>query len=227
MKRTNAAKKTKTDGRGVMKPKVIRIVDLGFHDDFTVLVESAADLIDSQDRGRDRARAHVEMVRTRQEELVDASLVAPAALVHLSSHGSVDDDGMWLSSHNDDFWYSLGALGDRFQDWETPIGAPVLLIDACASSSDAARRNLRRCIDRETLLIGSPRTTYWEQTAPWATAFYAAFLRARGKGWPALDWAEDATTRANDAYETLTGNRSPFRSYRLTPDRTAKAAFGV
>lgn len=225
MTNTTTTSRRKKDGRGVMKPKVIRIVDLGFHDDFTVLVESAADLIDSQDRGRERARAHVEMVRTRDEGLVDAALVGPAALVHLSSHGGVDDEGMWLSSHNDDFWYSLGALGDRLQDWQTPIGAPVVLIDACASSSEAARRNLRRCIERETLLVGSPFTTYWDQTAPWATAFYAAFLRARGKGRSAVDWADDATTRANDAFETLTGNRSPFRTYRLTPDRSAKRAF--
>jgi len=208
-----------------MKAKIVRFVDVGFHEDFTAYVEFMTNMLDSRDRRSDQG-AEVEIVRSRVLGLIDHALTAKAHVIHLTGHGEASADDVVLFTDDETTEYSLVEAVGEFQDKSTPIGAQVILIDACFGASARFQRVLRGCIERETLLIGSGRSIDWRESTTWAATFYSAYLRAKGKGATPIDWAIEAVGRADKAYEILTDRNTPYRSIVLSPNRAAQNAFG-
>ncbi len=206
-----------------MKQRRIRLVELGFHDDFSLYLEFTRNLVQSFHVGTENG-AEVEVVRSRSLAIIDAALTCQASLVHITGHGRFEDGDATLSTEDGDD-YSLSELAGELQAESTPIATSALLIDACSSASTGFQRRLRDCIAKPTLLIGSSRSLDWSQSTVWTAAFYSAFLRGKGKGWEPIDWADDALRRANEAYSAVTDRPSPYRSVTLTPTRAASSAF--
>lgn len=208
-----------------MRARRVRLVDLGFERDFTRYVSSVSSFLDSVNVDWDDELVDVEIVRTRSIALLDATLTAEADLLHLSGHGTVDDERVSLHSDDEELEYTLDELAEHLCAQGSPIGAPVLIVDACDTAHTRFRRAWRDCIASELVYIGASGTVGWMDSTVWATAFYAAFVRNKGRGTTAGSRAQDAFDRAQESYTSLTDRRSPYRLHVLSPSRTARAAF--
>ena len=95
----------------------------------------------------------------------------------------------------------------------------------CNTAHSRFRRAWRDCISSDLVYVGTAGAVGWIDATVWATAFYAAFTRNKGRGRTAAERAQDAFDRAQDSYIRLTDRRSPYRLHVLSPSRTARAAF--
>ena len=62
----------------------------------------------------------------------------------------------------------------------------------------------------------------WHESGVFSSAFYGAPFRNRGRGAKLADQAEDAATRAIDAYALLTDKNCPFKVTILKPSQRAR-----
>ncbi len=170
------------------------------------------------------AIAEVELVRSRDVDVIDFALIAEALVIHVNAHGDNSDDysGLLLHSDDEDTEYEITS---GWLDWN-PIVASALVIDACKSSTGRTRRQMRDAIAKPMAYVGTTRSIGWHDSAVWSSAFYGALLRRKGAGLDPADRVVEAAERANRAFKEITDRKSPFRCDLLIPSAKALKAFG-
>ncbi|MEO1061334.1 MAG: hypothetical protein AAFZ07_07930 [Actinomycetota bacterium] len=170
--------------------------------------------------------AEVELVRTRSEDVFTAALKSEALVVHVSSHGESDAADIVIYSDDDITEFSLLDLGERLQSERLPLAAPGLVLDACGSGTKRFQQAIRHCIGQPTVLIGGRGSVTWQHSTIWSAAFYGSLLRRKGRGVAKVERVVEAARRADEAYELVTDDRSPYKAVVLEPSRAARRAFG-
>lgn len=209
-----------------MRPNRIRLIDLGFNSSFETSIEYLVGMIEAFNVGWDGSLAEVELIRTRSQDIMTAALASEALVLHVNSHGEADAEDIVIHSDDGATEYSLLDLGEYLQEEAWPIAAPALFLDACSSGTKRFQRAIRDCIAEPTVLIGGRVSVTWQHTTIWSAAFYGALLRKKGRGVARVDRILEAAGRANDAYELVTDERTPYRVELLKPTSEARKALG-
>lgn len=210
-----------------MRPARIRLVDLGFDRDFDSSRAFAQSLIQSLvTRAGDNPVAEVEFIRTRDFLTVKTALQSPAAVIHLVAHNlaKLDDVGFW--SDDEETAVSIIDLADDFAEDGHGIEAGVVFADACATAQGRFVRAIRDCIEGPITYIGATRAVDWRESTTFASAFYGAFFRDRGKGLTSAQRGYTAAQRASKGYEAIVAGRCPFKVVELEPSRQARRTLG-
>src|SRR5438067_2337998 len=97
-----------------VRPALIRLVDIGLHDDFTVSMSFAQSLIESMGARAEALPAQVEYIRTRDQPTIRWSLSAPAHVLHVMAHGMSSPDAVEFLSDDEDVAVSLSSLAEKF-----------------------------------------------------------------------------------------------------------------
>jgi hypothetical protein len=165
-----------------VKPSIVRLVDLGLEADFGISMSFAQSMIRSLTARRDIPIAEIEFTRTRDSRTVTSALQQRAHIVHVMAHGSSDPDDLGFWSSDDTTSLTLTDLAERFRADEEGIETSVLLADCCGRSTERWVRAIRDCIEAPTAYIGSTRSVTWHESAAYASSFYAAYFKDRGRG---------------------------------------------
>lgn len=209
-----------------MKPATIRLLDLGIDEAFATSMGFAQSTIGSLTVGwEDHPAAEVEYVRTRDWWTVAEALRAPAAVIHVMAHGNDLPEDVSFSSHGGSA-LALDELAEYFAEGGGGISAAAILADACRTGTGRFKKAIRNCLAEPVAYIGTRRSVDWHESTTYASAFYAAYFRSKGRGTTPQKRALDAAARANSAYRETIGAASAFTAEVLTPSATAQRAFG-
>jgi hypothetical protein len=215
-----------------MRPRNIRIIDLGLTSDFantSTFVYTLLGTLGTQYGSSPLVVA--ELVRTDQTERLIEALAGPADVVHIVSHGWRDQDGSGsrsaatLGSDLNDVSWTVAELATALHKRGQPIGANCVYIDACESFSREFRRAIRDCIGDTTTYVGCRGSNGWFDATTYASSFYPALLRNKASGTAFADRALEAGESAAHAFSHLVQRRCPFDVIQLVPTRQARGAF--
>lgn len=209
-----------------MRPRTIRIVDVGMTTDFTASSSFLDALVSTLTvQAGERPLAIPELVRSEHTGLLLAALQEPADVIHLVAHGSTDAAEVTIGSDRTDKEWRLRDLAGLLQDTRKPIAAPCVFIDACDSTHSDFQRQVRDCISRDTTYIGCSAANTWFDSTTFSAALYPALLRNKGRGVDFGLRAAESAKSAMAAFEVLLHRRCPFNAKVLTPSRVAKRVF--
>lgn len=212
-----------------MHPAVVRVIDLGLDPPFaasTTLAQSVAASVVAQEG--EHPRVEVELIRTRSLPTVMEALLGEADVIHVVSHASATAGEAWLASTDGRTVIDVHDLAEECRLRGEGLRAPVLLMDACTTASRHFLAAVGECVSQDTAYIGTRRQVGWIEGTAFASAFYSAYLRRRGKAINACDRGADAAERAISAYPILLGpdvDDCPYQLHRLggstAPQRAA------
>jgi hypothetical protein len=221
-----------------MRIPVIRLIDLGFDQDFGKSMSFAQSLLTSMnvaatwtdDRESPRPLTDIEYMRSSDWALVAHALTVPARLVHIMGHGGVCVHGAPGFGGADEtgehgLWMDLDELSGYLQERGEGIEATAVFADACGSAQGKFLRALRDSLEREIVYIGATRKVDWRECTTFDSILYGSMLRARGRGVDAVDWMYDAAERSIRGYEEAAAGACPFKVVVLDPSRSAENAF--
>ncbi|WP_116997342.1 hypothetical protein [Desertimonas flava] len=203
------------------------MVDLGLERDFGTMLAFAESLIQSLGtRAGDSPIAEVEFIRTRDSETVKAAFRSPAHVLHITAHGDNGPDSLGFWSDDERTTFYLSDLAETFSDEGDGIEAPVILADCCASAQGRFVRAIRDCIEAPAVYIGARKSVDWRESTTFASAFYAAYFRNRGRGLTPTERGMRAAERAIKGYQEIVDAPCPFTASILAPSRKAVRSFG-
>ncbi len=216
-----------------MRPRVVRIVDIGMTSRFGQTSTFLQSLLAALGSGHSAAPLIVtELINTDQTSRLLEALHAPADVIHIVAHGYDEParptsrgDAVIHSDLNGEVSWTVAELAAGLQSIGAPVGAPCLYIDACESFSTVFRRHVRDLITSETAYVGCRGGNTWFDATTYASAFYPALLRNKGAGTPWVERALEAGEAAAQAFSTLLQRRCPFGVAELRPSRAASSAF--
>src|SRR3712207_6253360 len=113
--RSGMSTETLVDGsvvRRPMRPRVVRLVDLGLDDRFDASMSFIQATLRSINAGADSPIVEVEFVRSRDELTVGMAFTAPAAVLHVMAHGG-QAQGPTFSSDDERTQYTLDQLAQQ------------------------------------------------------------------------------------------------------------------
>jgi len=210
-----------------MRPARVRLVDLGFEHDFDTSMAFAQSLIQALvTRWGDDPVAEIEFIRTRDFWTVAAALQNPAHVIHVIAHGEAGPDDLGFWSDDDTTTLSLTELAEAFAADGQGIEASVLFADCCGTAQGRFTKAIRNCIEQPIAYIGSRRNVNWHESTTFASAFYGAYFRDRGRGLPGPARGLRAAERAIDGYKAIVDGPCPFVASELTPSRRALKTLG-
>ena len=213
-----------------MRTPVIRLIDLGYDDGFGKAMTFAQSLLSSINVSG--PRADIEYIRTSDWKLVARAFAVPARLIHVMSHGyttddnepafgAVDEDGDIDSARA----IRLREIAAYLQRGGEGIEANGVFADCCGSAQERFKAALRDSLETEIVYIGASRSVDWHECTTFASILYGSLLRAKGRGFDALDWVYTSAEMSVDAYSVAVDGRCPFKVTTLAPSRSAKKAF--
>jgi hypothetical protein len=209
-----------------MRPARVRLVDFGFERDFDAMIAFAQSLIQSLGtRAGDIATAEVEFIRTRDYATVATAFQSPAHVLHITSHGDNGPDDLGFWSDDEESVLYLSDLAENFVDDGEGIEASVMLADCCGSAQGRFVKAIRDCIERPIVYIGAKRSVNWHESTTFASAFYAAYFRDKGRGLTPTARGLRAANRALAGYEQIVAGSCPFAVSELVPSRRANRSF--
>ena len=218
-----------------MRPAVVRLIDVGFDDDFATSMAFAQSLIQSigvttRTKSRDGETINaveIEFVRTRDVRTIEAALQRFANVVHIMGHGDSTEEFQGFFSSDEETELSLAGLAERFAEVGEGIEAPVVFADCCLSAQGRFLRAVRDCIEQPITYIGSTRSVNWHEATVFASAFYGAYFKDKGKGLEPSERGRLAAVRAIEGYSVMVDGRCPFKVQTLKPSRTARSALNA
>ena len=211
-----------------MRPARVRLVDLGLERDFGTMLAFAESLIQSLGtRAGNSPVAEVEFIRTRDPETVKAALQSPAQVLHITAHGDNGPDYLGFWSDDERTSFHLSDLAEKFAEDGEGIEAATVFADCCDSAQGRFVRAIRDCIEGPTVYIGARRSVNWHESTTFASAFYAAYFRDRGRGLTGTQRGVRAAERAKTGYEAIVAGPCPFVATELSPSRRAERSFGA
>jgi hypothetical protein len=209
-----------------MRPTRVRLIDVGLDQSFDTSMSFAQSLIQSLGYGGDDAApvAEIEFIRTRDALTVATALQAPAVVLHLMAHGVTEPEHLGFWSDDGKTSLTLVSLAEQFSDDREGIEAGVLFADCCSSAQGRFVKAIRDCIEQPITYIGAKRMISWHESTTFASAFYGAYFKDRGRGLSAADRAWYAAERAIVGYEAIVDGTCPFTCLELKPSRAARKA---
>ena len=150
----------------------------------------------------------------------------PAHVIHIMAHGasSPDDVGFW--SDDDRTGLNLTELAERFTVDEEGIEASTVIADCCNAAQGRFVRAIRDCLEQPITYIASKRSVGWHESTTFASAFYGAYFRDRGKGMTPVVRGRIAADRSIAGFQEIVAGPCPFTVQDLTPSRRARSALG-
>lgn len=216
-----------------MRNRQIGLVDIGLDPKFDVsmnFVQSVLHNINAgyQDHdGKASPTVDVDFVRSRDQRTIMSALTAPYSVLHVMAHGdhAEDEPTFWSSDASTEI--SLSQLASHLQDKGQGLQVGAVLADGCKTAVGVWKEAFRECLQGEVTYIGTTAYVGWYECTAFASAFYAALLRNRGRGVPPASQTLEAANRAARAYREITGKTCPYRAVTLTPSRAARTRFRV
>ncbi len=211
-----------------MKPARVRLIDIGIDDDFDVSMSFAQSMIRAlgTNNGGSTPIAEVEFIRTREVSTTMSALQAPASVIHVMAHGETDPDHLGFWSHDEATNVSLTDVAERFHEEGEGIEAALVFADCCSSAQGRFVKAIRDCIETPLVYIGASRSIGWHESTTFASAFYGAYFRNRGRGVSALQRGLTAAQQAIEGYRLIVDGPCPFKALELQPSRAARSSLG-
>ncbi len=209
-----------------MKNRRVGLIDIGLDDSFDVSMNFVQGILHNINAGvrdedsRATAVVEVDFVRSRDHDTVIAALTAPYAVLHVMSHAG-HEDGEPFFTGDGGVEVSLFDLAGHLQESGRRLQVGAVLADGCGTGTGVWKRAFRECIQEDITYIGTRGYIGWYESTAFASAFYAALLRNRGKGATRSEQAREAAERAGRAYSEITGKTCPYSVQTLTPSRRA------
>jgi hypothetical protein len=201
----------------------ISLLDIGLDEGFDAAMTFAQSVVRNINAGHYEPVADIDFVRSSDPHTVMSAFTASCDVLHVMSHGDYDQEPLFVSSDGA-LAVKLGDLGAFCAESHFGIGASAIIADGCRTGTGAWQRAVRDCLRGPVAYIGTSASIGWHESTVFCSAFYGSLFRNKGKGFSPEEQALDAATRANEAFQTLTGRRSPYRMTQLTPSRTALRA---
>lgn len=210
-----------------MRNRRIGLIDLGLDAAFDASMRFVQSTIENINAGygHDSPIADVDFVRTRSLETVAIAFTAPVDVLHVMAHGDATYEPTFTSTDGKT-QLSMGAFGEWCADSGYGVSSGAVLADGCRTATGAWQKAVRDCLQGPITYIGTSAYVGWHDGTVFASAFYSALFRNKGKGATPSQQAEDAANRAMQAFSLLTGRPCPYRVLTLEPSRRARKAFG-
>lgn len=206
-----------------MKPRRIRLLDLGLDSAFDASMSFAQQVVSAINAGG-LEFAQVEYVRSRDLDTVMSALTAPTDVLHIMGHGDAQLSPSFISS-DEKTTMDLEELARFAAKNGQGLRAGCVLADGCKTGTGIWQRAVRNCLQGDITYIGTSAIVGWHDGTVYAGAFYGALLRSKGKGQTSSGAAADAAARAEKAYTILTDRGCPYKTVSLTPSRSARRIF--
>lgn len=199
----------------------IGLLDIGLDAGFDASMMFVQSTIQSINAGYEKPIAEVDFVRSRDPLTVAAALTAPCHVLHVMAHGNRTLTPTFSSSDGMTE-IALEDLGAWAAEQGFGIGSSAVLADGCRTGTGIWQKAVRDCLQGNIAYIGTSVDVGWHEGTVFASAFYGALFRNKGKGATPEEQAVDAAERAIKAYELLTDRQCPYRILELTPSLKAK-----
>ncbi|HVT64465.1 MAG TPA: hypothetical protein VHD81_04885 [Mycobacteriales bacterium] len=208
----------------MVRPPVIRLLDLGLSDDFLKSMTFAQSLLSSLTVGS--APEDVEYMHVRNLFLAARAMTLPARLIHVMAHGTTSKSGQaGFESDDHHYFFGLEDLATYLREQGEGIEADGIFADACGTADEAFIEGIRDALEGECTYIGATRTIDWRESTTFASILYGSLLSWTGPGTSGPDWVETCAGRAIRAYAEAVGGPCPFTTTVLRPSHQASGAF--
>lgn len=209
-----------------MKGRDVLLVDLGLDEPFGASMAFVEGMIRNLNAGRpDDPIAEVSFVRSRDYRVVTDALTSRTDVLHVMSHGEIQEAWMGPSFASGDgkTSYFLFDLEAEAEFTGNGIHAHTVIADACSTGNKKWMSPLRHSLEHDICYIGTSRPITWHDSTVYCSAFYSALFRKKGRGMSPIEQALEAHERATEAYSVIMDGACPFKATVLTPSRFAKA----
>ncbi len=206
--------------RRPMRPRVVRLVDLGLDDRFDASMSFIQATLRSINAGADSPIVEVEFVRSRDELTVGMAFTAPAAVLHVMAHGG-QAQGPTFSSDDERTQYTLDQLAQHVAQRGRGIRTSTVFADGCRTATAAWQRAFSDVLQGPITYIGTTASVGWHEATVFGAMFYGVLYRTKGKGIDPAEAALRAANAAADAYTEMLGKKCPYRVTTLEPSRWA------
>jgi hypothetical protein len=207
-----------------MRRRRVGLLDIGLDSYFDKAMAFVQSTIENINVDYDEPVIDVDFVRSRDPDTVLTAFTASCDVLHVMAHGD-HSVSPTFSSSDEKTNISLEDLGERAADQGRGISAGAILADGCKTGTGVWQKAVRDCLQGEVTYIGTSALIGWHESTVFCSAFYGALFRNKGKGLSPAEQAEDAATRAQEAYVLLTDRSCPYKVMTLTPSRRARQVF--
>lgn len=209
-----------------MRNRQITLLDIGLDDAFDASMTFVQSTIQSLNAGWEVPIADVNFVRSRDPRVVAASMMAPTSVLHVMAHGEQADIPQFVSTDGR-VKMDLAYLHQQIPMMGRGISAGAVLADGCKTATGVWQRAVRDCLQGPVTYIGTSAQVDWHDGTVFASVFYGALFRNRGKGASPAAQAAEAGLRAINAYREVTRRSCPYRVVPLEPSKKALRAAQV
>lgn len=206
--------------RRPMRPRVVRLVDIGLGDRFDASMSFVQATLRSINAGAASPIVEVEFVRSRDELTVGMAFTAPAAVLHVMAHGG-QAQGPTFSSDDGRTEFSLDQLAEHVADLGRGLRTSTVLADGCRTATPAWQRAISDVLQGPITYIGTTASVGWHEATVFGAMFYGALYRTKGRGVDPAESALRAAEAAAGAYAQLLDRKCPYRAVTLEPSRWA------
>jgi hypothetical protein len=209
--------------RRPMRPRVVRLVDIGLDPAFDASMSFVQATLRSFNAGVDSPIVEVEFVRSRDARTVGMAFTAPAHILHVMAHGAYGEDGPTFSSSDQRTSFSLGQLTDDAVELGRGVRTSTVFADGCRTATAAWRRAFEHLLQGPITYIGTTSNIGWHEATVFGAMFYGVLYRNKGRGVDPAEAAMSAARTAAEAYADLLGKKCPYKAMTLEPSPWALA----
>ena len=207
--------------RRPMRPRVVRLVDVGLDDRFDASMSFVQATLRNINAGADSPVVEVEFVRSRDLLTVGMAFTAPAAGLHVMAHGDHSEvPTLWSSDQRTS--YSFDQLAEHVVDLGRGIRTSTVFADGCKTATVAWQRAFSHVLQGPVTYIGTTASVGWHEGTVFGAMFYGVLYRNKGAGTDPAEAAMQAASAAADAYSDLLGKKCPYKAITLEPSRWAQ-----
>lgn len=203
-----------------MRNKRVTLIDLGLDRPFDDSMGFVQSTLMSINAGLVSPITDIDFIRTRNFDVIWASMLSPCDVLHIMGHGYSGSNPTFISTDGKTK-FDFDLLAKVAQNTGQGIEAYSIIADGCKTATGAWKKTIRDSLEHEIAYIGTNRLVGWHASTVFCSAFYGAYLKAKGKGQTPIDHAYTSATRAIEAFSTITGEKCPYSVSILKPSRKA------
>jgi hypothetical protein len=203
--------------RRPMRPKVVRLIDVGLDDRFDASMSFVQSTLRNINAGADSAIVEVEFVRSRDLLTVGMAFTAKVDVLHVMAHGD-HSEGPVFSSSDQQTSYSLDQLAGHVVRHGRGIQTGAVIADGCKTATTVWQRAFSDVLQGPITYIGTTANVGWHEGTVFGAMFYGVLYRNKRTGIGPVE----AAMRAAEAYSDLLGRKCPYKAIVLEPSRWAR-----
>ncbi|KWV33602.1 hypothetical protein AWV63_06210 [Micromonospora rifamycinica] len=204
-----------------MRPRRVTLLDIGLDSSFDAAMTFVQSTLQNINAGCEAPIVEIDFVRSRDPDTVLSAFTSSCDVLHVMAHGDHSVTPSFTSTDGE-FTVSFEQLGEVAADRGKGISTGAIIADGCKTGTGAWQKAVRDCLQGEVTYVGTSSIIGWHESGVFSSAFYGALFRNRGRGVKPADQAQDAATRAIDAYALLTDKNCPFKVTTLKPSQRAR-----